>query len=295
MKINLYLYFGGDVQAALAADPVIAGQFKVGASAFWVDAESEAFDRILELTKATSGLRLTPDCIFTAKEQSQARYFQVLSRKRVTVSTADNLANLAHVKALAPVRTAEGLAIKRMERIELSKVALDANTVAVLDDWAAEYLVGANVAELLKGAGMKGLELRPVYHRRTKAPLEGVFQLYTESVMPPVERNISVLGVRAAASSEDSPVRVLGALSYAFDGEPELADFNRTAEPLSSNQLAFWVVSRKVVELFQEHKVKGWAFRPVLEAGTALHADHLARWEVLRRKLASNPRHHFAV
>ncbi|MFY0564560.1 hypothetical protein ACN28E_11965 [Archangium lansingense] len=295
MKINLYLCYGGDVEAALAADPDIAGQFKLGVSAFWVDGESEAFDRILELTKTTSGLRLTPDCVFTAKEQSQARYFQVLSRKRVKASMPDNLANLAHVKALTPVKTAEGLAIKRMERIELSKVVLDANTVAVLDDWAAEYLAGANVAELLKKAGLKGLELRPVYHRKTKAPHEGVFQLYTESVMPPVERNISVLGVRAAAFSEDSPVRMLGALSYALDGAPELADFNRTAEPFSSNQLPFWVVSRKVVELFQEHEVKGWVFRPVLETGTALYKDHLARWEVLRKKLASNPRHHFAV
>lgn len=294
MKINLYLYFGGDAQAAMAADPAIAGEFKVGASAFWVDAESEAFDRILERTKATSGLRLTPDCIFTAKEQSQARYFQVLSRKSVKGSMADNLLNLAHVKALTPVKTGEGLAIKRMERIELSKVALDANAVAGLDDWAAEYLAGANVAELLRQGGLRGLELRPVYHPKTKAPHEGVFQLYTESVMPPVERNISVQAAKTALAGE-SPVRVLGALTYALGDAPGLADINRTAEPFSSNQLAFWVVSRKVVELFQQHKVKGWVFRPVVEPGMALYADYLAKWEVLRKKLASNPRHHFAV
>ena len=294
MKINLYLYFGGDAQAAMAADPAIAGEFKVGASAFWVDAESEAFDRILERTKATSGLRLTPDCIFTAKEQAQARYFQVLSRKTVKGSMADNLLNLAHVKALTPVKTGEGLAIKRMERIELSKVALDANAVAGLDDWAAEYLAGASVAELLRQGGLRGLELRPVYHPKTKAPHEGVFQLYTASVMPSVERNISVQAAKTALAGE-SPVRVLGALTYVLGDEPGLADINRTAEPFSSNQLAFWVVSRKVVELFQEHKVKGWVFRPVVEPGMALYADYLAKWEVLRKKLASNSRHHFAV
>jgi hypothetical protein len=294
MKLNLRLYFGADVQKALAADAAIAGAYEVGASAFWVDAASEDFDRILELTRSTSGLRLTPDCVFSAKEQAQARYFQVLGRKLVRAADADNALNLEALQAQAPVRTAAGLAIRRMERVHLTKAAVEANGVAGLDQWAEEFLAGATVTELLKGAGLKGLELRPVYNTKTKAPHAGVSQLYTASVMPPVVRDVSVLEVKASGP-EECPVRALGALVYALDGAPGLADFNRTAEPFGSNLLAFWVVSRKVVELFQEHKVKGWAFRPVLERGTPLHADSVAKWEALRKKLASNPRHHFAV
>jgi hypothetical protein len=294
MKLNLRLYLYEDVQKALAADAAIAGAFHVDASAFWVDGESEDFDRILKLTKATSGLRLTPDCVFSAKEQAQARYFQVLSRKTVSESDDDYTLNIGELRAQAPVKTAAGMTIKCMERVYLTKASVAANAVAVLGQWSAEYLVGSTVSEQLKGAGMKGLELRPVYHTKTKAPHAGVSQLYTASLMPPVARNASVME-QETTSPEDCPVSVLGALAYAFDGEPGLADFNRTAEPLNSNHLPLWVVSRKVVELFQEHKLKGWAFRPVLEVGTALYEDYVARWEVLRKKVASNPRHNFAV
>ena len=88
--------------------------------------------------------------------------------------------------------------------------------------------------------------------------------------------------------------RALACLSYDFAETVPAGDFFRTAENWSSNDMPLWVVSRRVREVFLRHKLRGWAFRPVLEVGSSLHADYLEKWQNLMRQLtASNPSHFF--
>jgi hypothetical protein len=55
-----------------------------------------------------------------------------------------------------------------------------------------------------------------------------------------------------------------------------------------------WVISARVREVFTRNKLRGWAFRPVLEQGTPLHDAYLAKWQNLMARIsASNARHFF--
>lgn len=55
-----------------------------------------------------------------------------------------------------------------------------------------------------------------------------------------------------------------------------------------------WIVSAAVRDCFTRQQLKGWAFRPVLEADTELHAGYLRTWNDLMAQVAdSNPRHFF--
>jgi hypothetical protein len=57
--------------------------------------------------------------------------------------------------------------------------------------------------------------------------------------------------------------------------------------------MPIWVISARVRECVQDAKLKGWAFRPVLEAGTPLHAAYLEVWSGLLARVAVNPRNRF--
>jgi hypothetical protein len=73
----------------------------------------------------------------------------------------------------------------------------------------------------------------------------------------------------------------------------QLEDLNRTAENFSNNYMPLWVVSARVRACVLAAKLKGWAFRPVLEPGTPLHEAYRTLWSDLLSRTAVNPRNRF--
>ena len=294
MKINLRILCQKDAIAALARDPEISRACDLKAIVFDLDADDPLFDRFLELTRDTSGCWMNPVMAFTPAEMAQARFFQLECRKLVREGPGDYEVNIARLRELPFIETGP-FRIKLLDRIALSRASLRPNEVACAGDWTAEFIVSRGVARVFEQAGLTGFSLRPVIAPKSGKELEDVFLLYTGSLLPLAELDLTTPFVPGGGEECQGSYTQLACLTYDFrSAAPPAVDFFRTAEAWSSNHMPFWVISERVREVFVRWKLRGWAFRPVLEKGTDLHAAYTAKWrELMDRISASNRQHHF--
>ena len=159
--------------------------------------------------------------------------------------------------------------------------------VAGVDEWTAEFIIGSAVARAFEDEGFTGYSLRPVWNPKTVEEHKDVFQLYSEAIMPPAQLDLTT------PPADGGGVRQLGCLVCQIDAGAQLPDFNRTAEDWSSNSMPLWVVSQRVRNCFRRNKFRGWAFRPVVEAGSELHGEYLTMWQDVFERVSTNPRNFF--
>jgi hypothetical protein len=278
MKLTVRLYFFPQERAPLLADPVISREIDL-AEPFWVDTESEIFLRLLSLGAIGQGAQPSFEVECTEKELTQVRAFQPLCRKLVRETDEDRALNFARIRNPPPGN--EEFPSQRIDRIVLSRVDLPPNAVGGVETCGVEYVLGGAAAQAFHD--FSGFEPRPIYQPSGETH-RGATQLYTSRTMPPCVRDRTLLARRNPAPLP-SAFAQLGCLSYAPPALDAMADFNRTMEPLTGNWLADWIVSARVRARFKERKLKGWAFRPVLEAGSALHREYLEKWERLRGRM----------
>jgi hypothetical protein len=290
VTITLRIAVRDDARAALLRDAELSRTCNLSAPVIELDADDPRFDRVLELTKDTSGCWLNPIMRFTAAEMRAARYFQLEGRKVVLETGPDYDLNRARLDGVGFCR-AEGrsLGIKLIDRIALSRIALPPNSVGLASDWMAEFVVGRAVAAIFEQERLTGYSPRPVFNPKTGGNHTDHFQLYCESIMPAAELDATTLNLTKELP-EEGGWRELGCLTYELRGTDAIADFNRTAENWSSNSIPVWVVSARVRDCFERHKLKGWAFRPVLEKDSPLHRAYTDDWSTLLAKVAVNPR-----
>lgn len=289
MKINLRVLYQEDAkQALLASGAFTAAQ--LDSVVLEIDADSEAFQHFLELTSNCEGSWFNPICEFSRREIDSANWFQLDCRKTLAENQRDYACNSAHFEAGKPLPTASGRRVRILDKIALSRVSpLKPNMVAGVDQWTTEFVVGEAVTAVFEQENLTGYSLRPVLHSKTQDPHEGVWHLCSDSFMPP-----AVLDRTTPPGDDVETLRELGCLVYDFSNNALPAtDFNRTAEAWSGCGMPLWVVSPRVKECFTHHKLKGWAFRPVLEKGSELHEQYLQAWDRLFDQVSSNPRNFF--
>jgi hypothetical protein len=257
-----------------------------------LDASSAEFDRLLEVSKSGRGCWFNSWMEFTAQELAQCRFFQLECRgKIVREKGGDWDLNIARLRSLPFIKAGPGARIRLLDRIALRGASVMPKAVACATDWMAEFVVSKEVGRIFESEGLTGFTLRPVYDTKKKADYETFFQLYTDHIMPRALVDATTL-TYAGNTADDR--RQVACLTYDFAGSPPPGDFYRTAEAWSNNDMPVWIVSARVRELVARHKVRGWAFRPVLEAGTPLQLAYAQLWgDVFTRVAASNPRHHF--
>ena len=290
MNITLRIAVRDDARAALLRDPELSRTSNLSAPVIELDADDPRFDRVLALTADTSGCWLNPIMKFTAAELRAARFFQLEGRKIAAETPADADLNRGRLEA-TPFRTARGrvLRIKLIDRIALSRVALPPNGVALAGDWMAEFVAHRAVARIFEQDGFTGCSFRPIVDPKTRGDRADYVQLYSESIMPPAVLDATTINVTGDIP-EEGGWRELGCLTYALRAGDHVDDFNRTAENWSNSFIPLWIVSARVRDAFQQHKLKGWAFRPVLEQGTPLHRAYADAWTSLLARVAINPR-----
>jgi hypothetical protein len=292
VTITLRIALKPDARAALARDPALAAALDSSAVVIELHADDPRFHRLLELTRHTTGAWLNPVMTFSAAEMAQARFFQLECRGKIVRETrTDNDVNRARIEELGFHRAGErALPITLIDRVALSKIALAPNAVGCATDWMSEFVVPRGVMDVFAREGLTGAEGHPVIDAKTRQPHADFFLLYAASIMPDAQRDLTTIDQRA---TDTGGWRELGCLTYALTGREELFDFNRTAEDWSNNHLPLWVVSARVREVFQANRLKGWAFRPVLETGTPLHNTYLEAWTALFERIAINPHNRF--
>lgn len=257
---------------------------------FELDSDSDTFNRVLEVTRKTSGSWFNPIMSFTPVELRGVRYFQPECRHMVQLRDHDSELNRARLEGKCEFQhTGPDVKIKLLDRIVLSRISSKPNVISCCD-WMAEFILGSAVADAFENAGLTGYSVRPVFHPKTDQPHDGYFHLYSESILPLAERDLTTPPFN---DSIEGGYRQLACLTYNLGKHVVSADMNRTAENWSSNFMPVWVISARVKECYERNKLRGWAFRPVLEKGSELHAKYLEKWEDLFARISVNPNNRF--
>jgi hypothetical protein len=288
MKLDVRVAPSTHAREALARDPSAGALIDLDQIAFVLDADGEPLKKLLEATRTTDGSLFFPVLHFDREETASAPLVQPQSRKVVRETDRDYRLNNGRMKEMAPVLASEGFQTKLLDRVALSKIDLKPDTIAVLGEWTLEYLTSSPVVERLREPGLTGLEALPVFNPRTRADHEGIVQLCSRSLMPRLARDGMVRRQQAEKGPEVS-FRQFGCLCYPSGTAKRCQDFNRTAEPFTWFGGPEWVLSQRVRECYEHHKLKGWEFLPVLEEGMALHRDLMTRLGRSCEQVRQNP------
>jgi len=276
----------------LAADPQLAkalGAEPNAAVGFlfkkFFDAHGPTLPQVLAHAGA-EGERMSflRDLQFTPAEVASASHLEVVCRKTIAQSDAESRATLDDYDADSLHPTAGRWQVRLPRRVFLSK-AVPAETIAHVDQYTGEYVLGTAAAGALRTSGLQGWQLQPVLHWKTKAPQPEVgMHLTTRELLAPALEGATTLETFDDGPGKPGTPRRYGAISYRGDALEASADFARTAEPWCDWSTPLWVVRQRVRTWYDGAGLRGWAFWPVLREGTALYAEHEGKWrEVLAR------------
>ena len=123
MKIDFRILFQEDAIAALARDPVVSRECDLEAVAFDLDAASETFDRVLQLTRDCSGGWFNPMTRFTRRELDTAHpsFSSTAARPSARPTGSTSSTSRASNRPRSE-STGEGMRIKLLDRISLARV-----------------------------------------------------------------------------------------------------------------------------------------------------------------------------
>jgi hypothetical protein len=263
----------------LAADPFLARALgpKPNAAVGWLfpkwfDAHGDVLPRLLTLA-AGHEVSFLRDVSFDEGDCDAAPVLEAIARVTVRQTRAEVERTRQSYLAEALHPTAGRWAVRRPSRIWLSGAVRD-DTVAHVDQWTGEFVVSAAVASGMKDSALRGSEFLPLHQVRGDVR-QDAFHLTSTRTLGPV-----VFDSTAWVDPDGTPRRLGALMVRAGDVAEalEAGDFLRTSEPWGPWQTPAWVVSQSVRSLFKRSGWRGWAFRPVLEAGSALHERHASAW-----------------
>lgn len=270
--------------AALGARPNGDGFLFPG----WFDAASPVLPALLSMT-AGEEISFLRDMQFTVGELREAPRLEVLARKTVAQAPPDIEAMRRAYAAQELDPAPGGWRVRLPKEVFLSR-PVPPDAAAHVDQWTGEHVLGAAAAAALRGSGLSGWRLRPMLHPRTGQPHGDAMHLWTEELLPAALADPTRFETpdEGGLAGQATPRRY-GCLAYAADALRGLPDFARTAEPWDAWQTPSWTVSPAARD-WAAVNLKGWAFRPLLEEGSAAHAAHARLWTALLAALAPHPR-----
>ncbi|HEY0825250.1 MAG TPA: hypothetical protein VGD76_15795 [Ramlibacter sp.] len=252
----------------------------------FVDAAGPLLARVLEHARAEGEqMSFLRDVQFSAGEIAAASHLEVVCRKTIGQSDAESRATLADYDADALHPTAGRWRVRLPRRMFLGK-PVPPDTIAHVDQYTGEYVLGQKAADALRASALQGWELQPVLHWKTLRPEPGVgMHLTTRALLPEALQCASTFEAHDDGPAAPGTPRRYGALSYARDALDGSPDFARTAEPWCDWSTPQWVVRQRVRTWHEQAGLRGWAFRPVLLEGTPLQREHEERWSAVLAQL----------
>ena len=277
----------------LAADAVLAKALGARPNAAvghvftkFFDATGPVLARVLRCAQDQGeSLSLLRDMQFSGEEINAASHLEVVCRSTIAQSRSDVTATRAAWNADSLHLTSSEWRVRLPSKIYLSK-AVPPSTIALVDQWTGEYACGIDATQALRCSGLTGWALAPVLHPVKGTLHETGFHLTTSELLPAALADRTRIATYDDGPRQPSQPRRYGLLSYAAGALAQTPDFARTAEPWGPWRTPQWVVRQSVRQWFVESGLRGWAFWPVLEEGTALHGEHLSRWEETLDRLA---------
>lgn len=291
MKIILRSFWRKDpnVERRLSENVLLSKSIGVGLTFHEFDSDSEEFEHFLDITAdMLDGCWFQPFMKFSKREIAQVSMYQVDCRGKLLKETKyDEELNILNLHNTEMLTTGECTKIKLVKNMSLSKIELDENAIGGTK-LLEEFVISDFVAELFQKYGLTGFAKLPIYNPKTKNYHQNFFQPYTDNIMPLSVVNLSTI-IRANGNDNYS-YRELGCLTYHLKDIEKAKDFNRTAENWASNNMPIWIVSSRTKKCYEDNKLKGWYFRPVLQEGSVLYLEYVEKWETLFRRIRINPK-----
>jgi hypothetical protein len=282
MKLYARLFPLGDRSQELLDVLLRDGVPRVVSARWPVAVDRLVLSDILQAGESTKGFWVSGEAVFSETELKGISHYEAVCRKVVKESPADYDANAAMCKRTRLLDAGGESPIRLVSGLVLSHIPLKPNMVGLIGDWTQEYVVGSGVAQAFTTAGLTGFSLLPISHPKRRSPHERFFQLFSDSILKPASLDCSVERIKSVVPSENGHLQHMGCLSYV---QPDLAnspDFSRTAEPWGGwDGWPLWVVRAKVKQTFDQHKMRGWAFRPILVRGSDLYTEYVSQWQHL--------------
>ncbi len=246
---------------------------------------------ILAKGEKTCGFRVSAEAVFSREEISGVTHFEIVCRKFISESDKDYEHNFAACERSELLERGGASPIRLVTGFALSRITLKPNMVGAIDQWTSEYIIGKAVRDVFKKEGFTGWSVQPVLNLKSKSFYSDYVQLVSNCILKPAVVDDSVERLSSPHPEEDGHWRHLGCLCYRKEDMEGLTDFTRTAEPWAGwHGFPSWVVSSRVVEVFAQNKLRGWAFRPVLTAESDLYRQYRTQWQVLCQLLKKYPR-----
>ena len=292
MQLLLRIAPRPETTRVLALDPIVAAACDLADLVFVLDTSSEVFRRIVAISRDTPGMWLNPVVQFSRREIAGSAWLQLETRGKIVGETPREYEHNETVLKRCPLVSArQGTQIRLPENLALSKIKLKPNEIGAVTNWLPEWVVPNFVTEVFRAAGLRCWKAKPLVNFRDNSFILGFAQLFTDAILPPAILDHTT---RAVELAEGGGWRQLGCLTYEAEDLARLkADFLRTAEDWSAFNVPIWVISRAVRECFERNKLRGWAFRPVLEAGSPLQQEYTNIWENLFRLIGPVSNIHF--
>lgn len=287
MKLKVHLFPLNKESLKVLGSLIPESKREITSARWSVAFDDSVLAEILHAGEETGGFWISSEARLSAPELRELSHFEICCRKIIPASDKDQEANeVASEKA--PLLDKGGFShIRLPSGFTLTRIKLKPNMVSAIGDQAGEYLIGSAVADVFISHKFSGFSLYPINNPRKEAPHEGYFQIFSDSVLKPAEKDCSIECVRSDSPYEDGKLRHLGCLSYRKSNLAEASDFSRTAEPWESwIGTPSWVVSSKVVSTFRESKLRGWDFRPVFVKESELYTSYLMYWTQLNELIA---------
>ena len=282
---------------------------------FDLDAASEQFAQYLELTRNDNeGTWFNPWMEFMEDELDQCDFLQPVCRGPVFAETdADYNQTRKWLDASSKIETISGFQVKLLKRVCVKDRKLKPNVIAGVLQWTPEFILPTEIVKIFRQSNLEGFAVRQVFNRKAQLPFQDYHLLYSDRFMPAATRlvfppesipleerfrdefkkaGISPMRARELDEQDKQTLSLYGCLCYENLNRRTLNDFNRTAEPWASNDFPLWVVSRRVREIYREHKLKGWIFEPVLEKGSELYEEHRLLWKSFVSAIQVNRANH---
>lgn len=277
MQILLRSWIERGVLQAVSEDSVL-GKLADADGYITMNADSAEFETYLHTcNRVGKGIRFWPRMVIEKSELNEVERFELISSGLVLrESDAVSHYNLRYLESLPRRETAAGASILIISKAFKKAICFPAGSIYALSDWANEYVISARVKQLFQRAGLAGFECKPMFSLDERQ-IPDYFLLYIDSILPPTVRDKTV--VISGIVPKYHHFSRLGYLCYDLDHIIEQLDFNRTAEPFSTNGAASIVVSRRVKECVEVNKLKGLRFRPVLSKHTPLYESYLSLWD----------------
>ena len=152
-----------DLRPRLADDPELVRVFHAPNGAFLIPVESPLFERAVELSVGTSGLRVTPPLVEASPvDLEKSKILRLRPARTVRETMSDNDFNRAALAASPERRSPSGFVTRRLTSVTVSRIKLDPRDFAGVDEWTNAFVVASPLAQDLISSSLRGVSLKPV-------------------------------------------------------------------------------------------------------------------------------------